>query len=122
MKTSRDTIEPYCTKDGSLIRELIHPENHGNHNLSLAEAIIAPGSATKLHVHDKTEELYHVIKGRGIMTLGSEQFAIKEGDTICIRPGQSHKVENTGNSSMKILCSCAPAYSHNDTRILDQMK
>ena len=111
MKTSRD---------GSLVRELMHPDRHICRNLSLAEAIIEPGSSTKLHVHKQAEELYHVVSGRGIMTLGSERFSITDGDTICIRPGCAHRVENTGTGAMKILCSCAPAYSHNDTIILDK--
>lgn len=119
MKTSHDTVKPYTTRDGSLIRELMHPDHHPCQNLSLAEAIIEPGSSTKTHVHDKAEELYHVIAGTGIMTLDSERFPIFEGDTICIRPGSSHGVENTGNGPLKILCSCAPAYSHGDTKILE---
>ena len=31
-------IEPYVTKDGSEIRELMHPAVHGNEKQSLAEA------------------------------------------------------------------------------------
>ena len=37
-------IQPYRTKDGSLIRELMHPAVHGNRNLSVAEATVEPGA------------------------------------------------------------------------------
>ncbi len=40
-KTEKDTIKPYITKDGSSIRELMHPEKHGNVKQSLAEAIVS---------------------------------------------------------------------------------
>jgi len=36
IKTEYKTVKPYITKDGSIIRELIHPNVHGNQNLSLA--------------------------------------------------------------------------------------
>ncbi|MBI5612986.1 MAG: cupin domain-containing protein [Gammaproteobacteria bacterium] len=37
MKTAYRDAAPYLTKDGSEIRELIHPTRHGNRNQSLAE-------------------------------------------------------------------------------------
>lgn len=109
---------PYPTKDGSEIRELMHPLRHGAHALSLAEAIVAPGQRTALHRHRATEELYHVTAGRGIMTLGAQTRAIAPGDTVCIPPGTPHCVENTGDLPLKILCACAPAYAHDDTELL----
>ena len=37
-------VQPYVTRDGSLIRELMHPGVHGNAGASLAEAALSPGS------------------------------------------------------------------------------
>lgn len=111
-------VPAYVTKDGSLIRELMHPAQHGAHNQSLAEAIVHPGQKTALHRHLQSEELYHISAGEGWMTLGEENFAVKRGDTICIAPGTPHCIENTGTSELRILCSCAPAYAHTDTEIL----
>jgi mannose-6-phosphate isomerase-like protein (cupin superfamily) len=118
MKTSRDAILPYVTKDGSLIRELLHPATHGNRGLSLAEAIVPPGETTALHRHHLAEEIYHVLTGSGNMTLGEEWFPLAAGDTVCIAPGTPHRVENTGAVPLRILCCCAPAYSHEDTELL----
>jgi mannose-6-phosphate isomerase-like protein (cupin superfamily) len=117
-KNEYDDIQPYITKDGSIIRELMHPFIHLNHNQSLAEASIPPGAITHLHRHLNSEEIYHVLSGSGVMTLGDEQFEIKGGDTIGIAPGIPHKVKNTGISLLKILCACAPPYSHTDTELL----
>ncbi len=109
---------PYTTKDGSEIRELMHPEVHGNSNQSLAEATIHPGCETRLHKHHQSEELYHVVKGHGQMTLDGQVFFVEPGDTICIAPGREHKVKNTGNQDLVILCCCSPPYSHGDTKLL----
>jgi mannose-6-phosphate isomerase-like protein (cupin superfamily) len=111
--------EAYVTKDGSVIRELMHPAVHGNANQSLAEATVAPGQRTALHRHGRTEELYHVAAGRGRMTLGEERFQVAAGDTICIAPGTAHCIENTGEGDLVILCCCAPAYAHDDTELLE---
>lgn len=41
--------EAFVTKDGSLVRELMHPNVHGNSNVSVAEAKIGVGKTTLLH-------------------------------------------------------------------------
>jgi mannose-6-phosphate isomerase-like protein (cupin superfamily) len=118
MKSAYCDVPAYVTKDGSTIRELMHPSVHGNRNQSFAEAIVAPGARTALHRHGVTEEIYHVTAGEGRMTLGEAQFAVRSGDTVCIAPGTAHCVENTGSEELKILCACAPAYAHEDTELL----
>ena len=85
---------------------------------SLAEATLPPGTATLLHRHQVTEEIYHVTHGCGQMTLGDDVFAIAAGDSILIAPGTAHRVANTGHEALRILCCCAPAYSHADTELL----
>ncbi|WP_028587779.1 cupin domain-containing protein [Desulfocurvus vexinensis] len=118
MKTSYALVPPYVTKDGSVIRELMHPAVHGNAAQSLAEATVEPASATALHRHPATEELYHVLEGTGAMTLGGETFAVGPGDTVCIPPGTAHRIANTGPGPLRVLCCCVPAYAHDDTELL----
>jgi len=112
-------VTPYITKDGSKIRELMHPTVHGNAAQSLAEAMISAGKRTLLHRHHKTEEIYYVISGRGRMTLGDDLFPIKTGDTVCIPPGTPHRVEATAPTPLRLLCCCSPAYAHDDTELLE---
>jgi mannose-6-phosphate isomerase-like protein (cupin superfamily) len=118
MKTQYNEIEPYTTKDGSTIRELMHPTRHGNRNQSLAEATVPVGSKTLLHSHQQAEELYHITAGSGEMVVGGERFSVAAGDTICITPRTPHQIANTGTIPLKILCCCSPAYDHEDTELL----
>ena len=118
MKSRHADIASYVTKDGSEIRELMHPATQGNGKQSLAEATLHAGQRTSLHRHLVTEEIYHFTHGTGRMTLGAETFAVSAGDTVAIAPGTAHSVENTGADSMTILCACAPAYAHDDTQLL----
>lgn len=118
-KTGISESTPYTTADGSTIRELMHPAQHGNQNQSLAEAIIAVGSTTRLHKHHRSEELYHVTQGRGEMTLAEKTFPVAAGDTVCILPGTAHQIRNIGEVDLKILCCCSPPYSHADTELIE---
>ena len=116
-KTEYDRIKPYTTRDGSLIRELMHPDVHGNQKQSLAEATITIGSATLLHRHQQAEEIYYITTGTGLMTLGDVKFKVNAGDTVCIPPGTPHQIQNTGDTILKLLCCCSPPYSHDDTEL-----
>jgi len=119
LKTCYQAIAAYLTKDGSEIRELMHPAVHGNARQSLAEATIGQGRKTQLHRHVLSEEIYHVTAGAGVMTLGCRRFAIGVGDSVYIAPGVAHAVEATSLSPLRLLCCCSPAYSHDDTELLD---
>jgi mannose-6-phosphate isomerase-like protein (cupin superfamily) len=110
-------VPAYRTKDGSEIRELMHPAVHGNCAQSLAEATIPAGTRTLLHRHHRTEELYHIAAGAGLMMLGEARFVVAVGDTVCIPPGTPHWIEATGAEPLRLLCCCSPAYAHEDTEI-----
>ena len=121
MKTSLthgDDITAYKTRDGSLIYELMHPDSHSCRKQSLARAVLNAGDVTLLHRHIESEELYHITRGEGRMTLGDARFDVKPGDTVCIAPGTPHCIENTGSDQLHMLCMCAPAYRHDDTELL----
>ena len=121
-KTEYSALQAFITRDGSQIRELMHPSPHKNlHGVqaqSLAEARVSVAGETQLHRHHRSEELYHITAGQGLMTLGDEAFPVKVGDTICILPGTAHCIKNTGEVELVILCCCSPAYADADTELL----
>jgi mannose-6-phosphate isomerase-like protein (cupin superfamily) len=43
------------------------------------------------------------------------QTEIAEGDCALIPPGETHKLHNVGDTPLRIVCACAPAYSDADT-------
>ncbi len=118
MRTRYEEISCYTTKDGSSIKELMHPSLHHNKNQSLAEATVPKDVKTALHYHSLSEEIYYITSGKGIMTLGEESFSVSTGDTILIPPNTPHQILNTGIDDLVFLCVCSPAYSHEDTILL----
>ena len=117
--THYQELPVYVTRDNSTIRELMHPLHHAVKKQSLAEATVLVGKKTLLHCHQETEELYFIKSGSGIMTLGDTTFEVAEGDSICIPPTTPHCIENSGDVELTILCCCSPAYSHEDTVLLE---
>ena len=108
-------VSSFTTKDGSEIRELLAHRNSAIRNQSLAEARLPAGGATQEHYHVRTEEIYYITHGAGQIRIDGETRDVKVGDAIAIRPGQKHKLWNTGIETLRLLCCCAPAYEHDDT-------
>lgn len=109
----------FITKDGSSIRELLSVRNSVITQQSLAEAIVPSGVSTAKHYHPKTEEIYYILEGEGIMHLGQTVFPVKPGDAIAISPGTIHSITNSSSKDLKFLCCCSPGYEHDDTVLVE---
>ncbi|MBN2754404.1 MAG: HAD-IIIA family hydrolase [Candidatus Goldbacteria bacterium] len=114
-KSNINKVKPFVTKDSSIIRVITDTTNAPVKNVTLAEASLKPGLSTIGHKHIKTEEIYYFTAGSGIMTIADKTFKVEKGDSVLIPPGTYHKVKNTGRGALKIICACAPPYSHDDT-------
>jgi mannose-6-phosphate isomerase-like protein (cupin superfamily) len=113
--------QPFVTKDGSEIRELLAHRNSCIQKQSLAEARVAPGQTTQPHYHPQSEEIYYILQGQARMWIGKEYRDIGPGDAIAIPPGSPHQISNTGERTLIFLCCCAPGYEHEDTVLLEAM-
>ena len=111
--------EPFHTKDGSIIRSLLDLSCAPVQAQSLAEATLPAGMATTRHRHPKTEELYYLTMGSGILEIDGETRTVGVGDACLIPAGAIHQIYNPGPGELKILCCCAPPYSHEDTELLE---
>ena len=114
-----DQVNPFTTKDGSQIRELLAYRNAAIRNQSLAEATVPVGGSTDEHFHAETEEIYFILEGEGRMRIEGESNDVRVGDAIAILPDQKHKLWNTGSIPLRLLCCCAPCYEHHDTIITE---
>src|SRR6266571_150000 len=100
--------EAFTTKDGSTIRELHHTDAQ-----SLAEASLPAGGQTQRHYHAVTEEIYFLLEGSGDMEVDGSHQRVGPGDAVLIPAGARHQI--AAETTLRFLCCCAPAYSHEDT-------
>jgi mannose-6-phosphate isomerase-like protein (cupin superfamily) len=112
--------EPFITADGSEIRELAGLPSGNAVNQSLAQATVPAGADTIEHYHRAAEEIYLFTRGHGRMRLGDDEFAVQAGDCVVIPPGVRHKLWAADDAELVLLCFCAPAYTHEDTVLLEE--
>lgn len=116
---NRNEVEPFITKDHSEIRNILSPDNSSIRNQSLAEALLRSGQATEEHMHPRSEEIYYIQSGNGRIRIDGEERDVKPLDGIAIPPGVAHKIWNTGDEPLTFICCCSPAYTHDDTRLVE---
>ena len=112
---NRSEVPAFITKDTSEIREILSPRNSSIRRQSLAEAILPPGRATEEHRHPIAEEIYYILSGQGRMRIEGEERDVRQFDGVAIPPGSPHKLWNTGDRDLVLLCICVPVYTHEDT-------
>jgi mannose-6-phosphate isomerase-like protein (cupin superfamily) len=112
-----DAAKPFRSTDSSVIRELAGRVSLPSVHQSLAEASLPVGGATDEHYHPISEELYFFLAGTARMRLGDKQLEVGPGDCVLIAPGVVHKLVNTGDEPLRLLCCCSPPWTPEDTEL-----
>ena len=108
-----DQQTPFITKDGSTIRSILGRTTAPVRQQSLAEATLPANGATRRHYHQASEEFYFILEGSGEMALDGETRRVGPGAAVLIPAGAWHTI--VALSPLRMLCCCAPPYSHDDT-------
>ena len=113
--------ESHLSADGSLVTELVRPELGGPRNVSVARAVVEPGQSTHRHYHTDSDEVYYILSGEGVVTVGEKAEAVAAGDCLFIPAGQVHAARCESESPLSILCLCSPPYTHARTVRVDSV-
>ncbi len=67
--------------------------------------VLEPGKAPPLHKHDDTEQVFFIMQGEGVLTIGkaSERFDVGPGDVVRIPPRTFHSIRCNGAETLKYL-------------------
>jgi uncharacterized RmlC-like cupin family protein len=68
--------------------------------------ILPPGTHFGRHIHDGSEELYLILRGRGVALLDDEEHSVGPGDFLMLRDGGMHGLRNDGSDPLELLCVC----------------
>ncbi len=112
--TNRDRARVIATRHGSEIRPLIDRTTSAITQCSLAEEILPPGSTVTPHHHNELEEVYYILSGRGMMTVGDECREVGSGDAVYVPRNHRHTLENTGDEPIRLILVCGPAFFYED--------
>lgn len=93
------------TIDNSKFRNIIYTSSV----MQLVLMSIKPGEEIKEEVHNKVDQFIRVELGECTVTVGDEVHSLKQGDFIIIPKNNKHRVQNTGQESLKLYTIYAPS-------------
>lgn len=107
----------FVAGDGTLLRELLHPDKQALAlRYSLAHAIVPVGQTSIAHSL-KTSEVYYILRGTGEMHINEETQAVEPGDAIYIPPNAKQFIHNSGSEPIMFICIVDPAWRKEDEMI-----
>ena len=106
-------MKNYKTFENGKISEIINKENgkvflHDALDLTSCEiSLNCVPKDFKLpfnHKHKQNEEIYIILKGKGIFTIDDDKIEVKEGSCIKVMPYASRTIESTGSEELQFIC------------------
>jgi len=69
----------------------------------LVEGVMPEGSKVPLHIHEREDEIFHVLAGRVELGLGEGVLEGKPGDIIYLPRGVRHSIRTLGKETARVL-------------------
>jgi mannose-6-phosphate isomerase-like protein (cupin superfamily) len=91
-------VKPW-TETCGLIRPLLEEQHQAAaevHHLEITDA--------KMHFHERTDEIYYILAGRGRMALDETEIELHEGVVVYVPRGVKHRAWG----DLKVLVVCIP--------------
>ena len=94
---------------GKRSEQLVWPRNAPEASVTITRVTMDPGSVSKRHAHSRSEQIWIIERGTGLLLMGEEKQAeLRAGDIIRTPPRDTHGVENSGNEPLVYLAITAP--------------
>lgn len=104
---------------GGPIKLVMTNDKHGSKNHLLAFGVFKPGEGLYPHLHQNSEEVYYVVKGKGTVFVGREKKprGIRTNEIIYIPAKTPHGVTNTGKEELVVAFIMTPGLKPADYMI-----
>jgi mannose-6-phosphate isomerase-like protein (cupin superfamily) len=87
---------------------LVHPSNAETTRFDFRISSYQPKGYAEVHVHEVAENLYYILKGKGIVELDGERHLVEPHTVIHIPPGVHHGIFNTGLEDLLFIVVASP--------------
>lgn len=65
--------------------------------------ILKPGCSIGFHKHEGDSETYYILSGQGEVNDNGTKYQVKAGDVVYTPHGESHSLENTGDTDLEFI-------------------
>jgi mannose-6-phosphate isomerase-like protein (cupin superfamily) len=105
----KETAPRYTRPEGITSHLLASPRTSTAEHLTTTLAEIQPGGDQRLHRH-RPEQVYFILEGSGLMTVGDETQRVGAGDCVFIPSDQPTGLRNDTANVLRYFSAAAPAY------------
>ena len=96
-------------KTGIQSRQLVWPKNSPESQTTITHVTMEPGSVSDRHAHERSEQIWIVERGEGILLLENEHSEVlRAGDIVRTPAGEIHGVANSGKEPLVYLAVTTP--------------
>jgi mannose-6-phosphate isomerase-like protein (cupin superfamily) len=110
MNILKRNSSPRYVRDGIESFLLVSEKTCGSKNLVITLVEMQPGGLQQVHNH-KPEQVYYILEGSGVMTVGSKQSPVKAGDCVLIPSFAGHGLKNAGAATLRYLSVGSPSFT-----------
>lgn len=97
------------TRTGIQSRQFVWPKNSPESQVTITHVTMEPGSVSERHAHKRSEQIWIVERGEGVLLLGDEQTEVlRTGDIVRTPAGEIHGIVNSGKEPLVYLAVTAP--------------
>lgn len=93
--------------DSNRLAFIFDPDADGANFVAVVE-IFDKGGRTPPNLHKVGQEMFYVLQGEGLATSNGETVKVRAGDSLLVRPGVEHALENTGDGRLYCLTIMVP--------------
>jgi mannose-6-phosphate isomerase-like protein (cupin superfamily) len=110
MKILRRETSPRYKRDDITSYLLVSEQTCESKRLTTTLVEMRPGGVQHVHSHEP-EQMYYILEGEGVMTVGDQTRNVNAGDCIFISSLTRHGLENTGDTVLKYFSAASPSFS-----------
>ena len=105
----KNTAPRYIRQEDITSYLLASPRTSDAKHLTATVVEIKPGGHQRIHSHIP-EQIYYILEGRGLMTVGDQKAHVGSGDCIFIPSGAPHGLENDGDVLLRYFSAASPSF------------
>src|SRR5213594_423106 len=109
MVLSKFAAPRYQRPEGITSYLLASPRTSAAKHLTTTMVLIEPGGEQRVHSHSP-EQVYFILEGSGLMTVGSDTQEVGPGDCVFIPSDAPHGIKNQAREPLRYFSAAAPAF------------